>query len=173
MNAIQGIKEMKRIIIHWTAGTNSPNAHEKECYHFLIDSLGEVHNGNCKPEDNENCNDGHYAAHTGGGNTGSIGISMCGMYGYINHKNTGNYPLTKLQCERCFKLIAELAKKYNIAITPQTVMTHYEFGVKNPQTTSSGKIDIVYLPPYPEIEKDKIGDFIRAKVRYYYLKINS
>ena len=106
---------MKRIIIHWTAGTNQPNAHEKECYHFLIDSLGKVHNGIHKVEDNENCNDGSYAAHTGGGNTGSIGISMCGMAGFSSSKNVGKYPLTKVQCERCFKLIAELSKKYNIS----------------------------------------------------------
>ena len=156
-----------------TAGAYKPNATDLEHYHYLIDDKGKVYEGNFKPEDNENCNDGHYAAHTGGGNTGSIGISLCGMFGYVNRSDCGKYPLTKVQCERAFKLIAELAKKYNIAITPQTVMTHYEFGVKNPQTTSSGKIDIVYLPPYPSVEKDKIGDFIRAKVRYYYLKINS
>lgn len=162
---------MKRIIIHWTAGVYEPNATDLEHYHYLVDGCGNVHNGKHNVEDNENCNDGNYAAHTGGGNTGSIGISMCGMYGYINHKNTGNYPLTKIQCERCFKLIAELAKKYNIAITPQTIMTHYEFAVKNPQTTSSGKIDIVYLPPYPDIEQSKVGDFIRNKARWYFDKI--
>lgn len=164
---------MKRIIIHWTAGVYKPNSTDLSHYHYLIDGEGEVHNGKYKPEDNENCNDGDYAAHTGGGNTGSIGISMCGMANFKNRNSVGDYPLTKVQCERCFKLIAELSKKYKISINPQNVMTHYEFGIKHPNTSSAGKIDIIYLPPYPEIEKDKIGDFIRAKVRYYYLKINS
>ena len=156
-----------------TAGTYNPNAEDLEHYHYLIDEEGKVYEGNFKPEDNENCNDGRYAAHTGGGNTGSIGVSLCGMFGYVNRTDCGKYPLTKVQCERAFKLIAELSKKYKISINPQNVMTHYEFGIKHPNTSSAGKIDIIYLPPYPEIEKDKIGDFIRAKVRYYYLKINS
>ena len=158
---------MKHIIIHWTAGAYKPNATDLEHYHYLIDEEGKVYEGNFKPEDNENCNDGHYAAHTGGGNTGSIGISLCGMCGFVNRKSAGKYPLTKVQCERAFKLIAELSKKYNIQITPQNVMTHYEFGLKHPNTTSAGKIDIVYLPPYPEVEQSKIGDYIRNKARWY------
>lgn len=158
---------MKRIIIHWSAGTSSPNTHEKDCYHFLIDSLGEVHNGNCTPEDNLNCNDGKYAAHTGGGNTGSIGVALCGMLGYKNRQDIGNYPLTKIQCERCFKLIAELAKKYNIVINPQNVMTHYEFGKSHPKTLSAGKIDITFLPPYSYLKPDEIGNFIRNKAKWY------
>lgn len=164
---------MKRIIVHWTAGTYTPNSTDLEHYHYLIDGDGNVYEGVFKPENNLHCISGHYAAHTGGGNTGSIGVALCGMLEYANRLHTGKYPLTKVQCERAFKLIAELAAKYNIAITTQTVMTHYEFGMKHPNTSSAGKIDIVYLPPYPEVEKDKIGDFIRAKVRYYYLKINS
>lgn len=158
---------MKRIIIHWTAGANYPNAHEKECYHYLIDSLGKVTNGNYKPEDNESTQDGKYAAHTGGGNTGAIGIALCGMYGYKNRQAIGNYPLTKVQCERCFKLIAELSKKYNIPINPQNVMTHYEFGKLHPNTSSAGKIDITFLPPYSYLTADEIGNFIRNKAKWY------
>lgn len=156
-----------------TAGTYQPNQIDYEHYHYLINGDGLLVEGKYKPEDNINCYDGKYAAHTGGGNTGSIGVALCGMFGFVNRETPGDYPLTKVQCERAFKLIAELSKQYNIPVTKQTVMTHYEFGLNNPKTTSAGKIDIIYLPPYPEIEKDKIGDFIRAKVRYYYLKINS
>ena len=72
---------MKRIIIHWTAGTYQPNNTDFEHYHYLVNGDGMVINGKFKPEDNLNCNDGKYAAHTGGGNTGSIGIAMCGMSG--------------------------------------------------------------------------------------------
>lgn len=160
---------MKRIIIHWTAGTYTPNAQDREHYHYLVDSKGGVHSGNYKPEDNKNCSDGKYAAHTGGGNTDSIGVAFCGMCGFVtsNPIKSTQFPLTKQQCEAGFKYIAQLAKKYNISVTPQTVMTHYEFGIKNPKTSSAGKIDIVYLPPYPEVSKDKIGNFIRSKVRWY------
>lgn len=79
------------------------------------------------------------------------------------------YPLTKIQCERMFKFVAELSKKYKIPISSNTIMTHYEFGLKNPKTSSAGKIDIIYLPPYPDIPKNKIGDFIRSKIRWYSL----
>ena len=156
-----------------TAGTYQPNSVDYEHYHYLINGDGLVIEGKYKPEDNKNCSDGKYAAHTGGGNTGAIGVSMCAMAGFKSASDCGRYPITPVQLEACFKLCAELCKKYALNINPITVMTHYEFGKRNPQTSSAGKIDITYLPSYPDIEKDKIGDFIRAKVRYYYLKINS
>ena len=167
---------MKRIIIHWTAGHLQPNATDYQHYHFLINGDGVVINGKFPVGANEKCktdakNNALYAAHTGGGNTGSIGIAMCGMYA---PKNTDfrNSPdaLTKKQCERCFKLIAELSKMYKIPITADTVMTHYEFGQTHPKTTSAGKIDIVYLPPYPELKASEIGDFIRNKAKWYLSK---
>ena len=73
---------MKRIIIHWTASRYYPNDYEKHFYHYLIDKDGKVYNGYYTPEDNLDCSDGKYAAHTGGGNTGSIGIAMCAMAGF-------------------------------------------------------------------------------------------
>lgn len=163
---------MNRIILHWTAGTNQPCSTDYEHYHYLINKDGVIIKGKFAPEDNLNCNDGKYAQHCGGGNTGSIGISMCGMYVPKNTdiKNT-KFPLTKIQCEAAFKLIAELCKKYNIKITPQTVLTHYEFGQAHPKTSSYGKIDIIYLHAYPDITKNEMGNFIRSKVRWYFGKL--
>ena len=158
---------MKRIIVHWTAGGQVPTSYEKEFYHYLVDSLGKICPGKFKPEANLDCKDGMYAMHTGGGNTGSIGISMCGMAGFKNKNDQGNFPITKTQFEATMKLCAELAQKYNISVTPDTVMTHYEFGQAHPRTTSYGKIDIIFLPPYPWISKDDIGSFIRSKIRWY------
>lgn len=157
---------MNKIIIHWTGGAWFPNATDKEHYHFLIDKNGKVINGKFKVEDNENCNDGKYAAHCGGGNTGAIGVSMCGMYvpKGVNIKDT-KFPLTKKQCEACFKLVAQLCKKHLINLN--NVLTHYEFGQAHPKTSSAGKIDIIYLPPYPEIKQNQIGSFIRNKVKWY------
>ena len=158
---------MKRIIVHWTAGGSVPTSYEKERYHYLIDSLGKIHLGKFKPEANLNCREGMYAEHTGCGNTGSIGVSMCGMADFKNKNDMGGFPITKTQFEATMKLCAELAKKYGIIITPDTVMTHYEFGQKNPKTTSYGKIDIIFLPPYSWISKDDVGSFIRSKIRWY------
>lgn len=159
---------MKRIIIHWTAGTYQPNTTDYEHYHYLINGQGLIIEGKYKPEDNLNCNDGKYAAHTGGGNTGSIGVACCGMAGYKDRLNVGQYPLTAPQIESMFNYVAKLCKKYNLDITSDTVMTHYEFGKKNPKTTSAGKIDITYLPSYHWVKSEDVGEFIRGKVRWYY-----
>mgnify|MGYP004421279167 CR=1 FL=1 len=99
---------MKKIIIHWTAGTNSPNSVDKQHYHYLIDSNGNVINGTYRPEDNLDCTDGRYAQHTGGGNTGAIGVALCGMYGFSSATKLGCYPLTKIQCEALFSFVEKL-----------------------------------------------------------------
>ena len=160
---------MKRIIVHWTAGTYIANATDKKHYHFAIDGHGNIIHGDYKPEDNTNCSDGHYAAHTGGGNTDSIGVAICGMLNYHSPTNVGPFPITKLQCERMFELCAKLSKQYNIPL--QNIITHYEFGKAHPTTTSAGKIDITYLPPYPNVRASDVGAFIRTKVQWYKLKI--
>lgn len=161
---------MKRIIIHWTAGGTVPNCHDKECYHYLVDNMGKIHNGIFKPEANEICKPGMYAPHTGGGNTGSIGVALCGMMGFKNKNNVGRYPITKIQFEAAMQLCSILTKKYNIPVSKNTILTHYEFGKAHPDTTSAGKIDIIFLPPYPWVEQEEIGNFIRTKVRWYLQK---
>src|SRR5687767_5203754 len=70
---------MKRIICHWTAGGNKANAIDREHYHFLIEGDGTLVRGVHSIADNVSTKDKDYAAHTLGCNTGSIGVSMCGM----------------------------------------------------------------------------------------------
>lgn len=158
---------IKRIILHWTAGRYYPTQFEKQYYHYLIDKDGKIYDGLYTPEDNLNCNDGQYAAHTGGGNTGSIGVAMCGMYGFKSSQDVGQFPISPIQFESCMEFCSQLCRKYSLDINPGTVMTHYEFGKNNPKTTSAGKIDIIYLPPYSWVSKDDVGSFIRSKVRWY------
>ncbi|MBR6302061.1 N-acetylmuramoyl-L-alanine amidase [bacterium] len=162
---------LKRIILHWSAGRYYPTEFEKQYYHYLVDVDGNVTSGKFRPEDNEDCTDGCYAAHTGGGNTGSIGVCLCGMCGFISNSFCGYYPIVRKQFESCMSFTAVLCKKYGIKISPQTVLTHYEFGKLNPKTSSAGKIDIVHLPPYPWVAKDDVGSFIRTKVRWYLEKL--
>ena len=147
---------MKRIIIHWTGGTNQPNSTDFQHYHYLINSDGLTVGGKFYVSDNEVCKSdskGHalYAAHCGGGNTGSIGVSLCGMKDFNGKPESTNYPLTAVQCEAAFKFIAELC-------------------IKHPKTLSYGKPDITFLHPYPWVKKNEVGNFIRGKVRWYYLK---
>lgn len=80
--------------------------------------------------------------------------------------------LTKIQIERMFSFTAELCKKYNLSVTPDTVLTHYEFGKSHQNTSSVGKIDITILPPYLSVKPQQVGDFIRKKVKWYFNKIS-
>lgn len=163
---------MKRIIYHWTAGSYNPNTTDLLHYHYVIDNEGVIHQGVYAIEDNENCLDGVYASHTGGGNTGSIGIAFAGMYGYSSPLKIGNYPLTQKQLEAGWKLGAILVRDYELDITnPETIQTHYGFGIRHPKSTSSGKIDITFLPSMPSIEKEDIENVFRNKVRWYMDKI--
>jgi len=158
---------IKRIILHWTAGKFYPTEYEKQFYHYLVDVQGKIHNGIYKPEDNLDCKDGRYAAHTGGGNTGSVGVALCAMSGFRSPKQCGSYLISPIQFEACMNLCARLCQKYKLEVNESTVMTHYEFGLKNPATTSAGKTDITYLPPYPWVTKKDAGSFIRTKIRWY------
>lgn len=157
---------MKRVIIHWTGGTNKANATDKEHYHFVVEGDGKIIEGNFKPENNEKCVKGRYAMHTGKGNTGSIGVAMCGMKDFVpNIPKSTKYPLALLQLEACISKVAQLCKKYGIKVTSDTVMTHYEFNRKH--LIKTGKIDIVFLHIMPWLKKDEIGDFIRDRIINY------
>lgn len=158
------------IVLHWTASGYSPNITDLNHYHYLITGQGRVIKGFHSIEDNFNCYDGNYAAHIDEGNTNTIGIAMCGMYEFKNREEVGKYPLTKKQVEKCFLLTSQLMKKYNIPLS--NVTTHYHFGLKHPNTLNAGKIDIIYLPPYPAIRTNRILEFIQKKVYWYYLNKN-
>ena len=111
---------MKKIILHWTGGASYPNSVDLEHYHYVIDKDGKVYNGYYEPKDNLNCYDGKYAKHTGGGNTGSIGVAVCGMANFNGDIKSTKYLLTSIQIEKLFYLTAQLCSKYNIEITPDT-----------------------------------------------------
>lgn len=156
---------LKMITFHYTAGVYEPNSVDLNAYHFLIDGEGHVHKGTHKPEDNINCKDGVYARHCGGGNTGNIGIAVCGCY-------SNAYPIKRIQIEAACKLAAELCNKYGIRITDRSVLTHAEFGAYHPNTSSYGKIDIQSLPCVAVYGRDNVGKWIRNKVNWYKSKIS-
>ena len=158
------VRELFRITLHWTGGTYKPNTTDKKAYHYLVDGDGKVCNGVYKPEDNMDCSDGKYARHCGGGNTGNIGVALCGMW-------SKDYPIRRIQLEAACKLIAELSVKYNIRVDNVHILTHAEFGNRFPNTTSYGKIDIVNLPCIAVYGADNVGNWIRNKVVWYRGKI--
>lgn len=154
-------KKISRIIIHWTAGTYHPNSDDYEHYHYLITGNCLLVRGNYEPEDNLDCKDGKYAKGAEGGNTGTIHIAFCGMKGFKDNNNVGEYPLTKEQCNFGFKEIAKIVKENRLEITRQSVLTHFEFDRNRGQ--EGRKIDIICLP-YTHLDKYEVGKYIRARI---------
>lgn len=157
---------MKRLILHWTAGSNKASTVDLEHYHYIVNGDGSVVKGDHKVEDNLSTSDGIYAAHTKGCNGGAIGVAMAGMMGAEGPGKLGKFPLTKVQWDACMALVKKLLKQYKIAVTPTTVLSHAEvqnnLGIKQ-----NGKIDISFgVPGKPELKTAKAcGDLIRASVK--------
>jgi hypothetical protein len=152
----------KNIVLHWTGGNYTPCSTDLDHYHFVIDAQGGIHKGKYSPRDNQNCIDGKYAAHCGCGNTGRIGIAIC------CRKNINTVP-TQRQVEAMCKLAAELCNLYGL--NPKQVITHAEFGLAHPKSSSYGKIDINSIPYAKQEGIEECGSYLRNKVQWYYTKL--
>lgn len=156
---------MKRIVMHWTAGSHNASAVDREHYHVIVQGDGRVVYGNKKPEANESTADGDYAAHVRALNTGSIGIAVAAMFNARERPfDAGPYPITEAQYEAFVKAVADLAATYKIPISPETVLTHAEveptLGV-----AQRGKWDITWLPGMADVQSPRaVGDRIRRDV---------
>lgn len=159
---------MRRIIIHHTAGSYIPNNTDLKSYHFLIGADGEMYKGQFSPEDNENCNDGYYAAHTLKGNTGSIGIAACCNFNFDSKypSTSTKYPLTHKQFERICLECAKMCIKHKIDIN--NVYTHYGFDLVH--NIKQGKVDIIYLPFKSDLNPIQVQEYFRSKIKWYVTK---
>lgn len=157
---------MKRLILHWTAGSHNVSAIDAEHYHRIVAGDGTIVKGDHPIEDNLSTSDGIYAAHTRGCNAGAIGVAMAGMMGAEGPGKLGKYPLTKVQFDACIALVRKLVKQYRIPVTLSTVLSHAEvqttLGIKQ-----NGKIDISFgIPGKPELKTARAcGDYIRSLVQ--------
>jgi N-acetyl-anhydromuramyl-L-alanine amidase AmpD len=156
---------MKRVILHWTAGTNNANALDRRYYHYLIQGDGSIVQGDYTPEDNLETADGRYAAHVKNANTGAIGVALCGMLGAVESPfNPGQYPITEEQWIVACEMISGLCKRYAIPVTPSTVLTHAEVQ-GTLKIAQSGKWDITRLPWEPGIVgATAVGDHLRQMI---------
>ncbi|SPL65333.1 Phage protein [Ochrobactrum soli] len=156
---------MKRIICHWTAGTNTANDVDKKAYHILVQGDGSTVRGIASIAANSGKLTDSYAAHTLNCNTDSIGISMCGMAGAVESPfNAGKYPITKVQWDALVEAVAELAATYGIEVTPKTILFHAEvqtnLGIKQ-----KNKWDVTRLPFDGSITgATHIGNRMRSEV---------
>lgn len=158
--------QMQRIIVHWTAGGNKASATDRKHYHLLVEGDGKLVRGDPPITANAAPIKAGYAAHTLNCNTGSIGVSLCGMAGAVERPfSAGKSPITMQQWAALPAILAALCRRYSIPVTPGTVLSHAEV-----QATlgiaQRGKWDIAILPFDPSLNTArKVGDQMRAAVK--------
>jgi hypothetical protein len=155
---------MKRIHIHWTAGSYTPSEDDLEHYHFIVGGDGKIQRGKHSIADNVSTSDGDYAAHTKDANTGAIGVSAACMAGAIQSPfNAGKYPLKPEQWSLLADIAAQLCRKYKIGVTSKTVLQHGEVQ-QQLGISQSGKWDITALPWDPNLDAGEVCDQFRGMV---------
>jgi len=156
---------LKRIILHWSAGTHNVSALDRSHYHYCVAGDGSIVPGIRRPEDNASTTDGAYAAHTLNANSGSIGIAMAAMAGATERPfNAGPYPITTPQLDAFCGLAARLARQYGIPNTRATILTHAEVS-QTLGIAQRGKWDICWLPSMTGPQNAiAVGDTIRAMI---------
>lgn len=161
----KGLPGFRGIIAHWTAGGPKASPLDAMHYHYMVQFDGSVVPGVHEPADNLDVNDGDYAAHALGANTGRLGVAVCGMRGAVERPfDPGPSPINWGQVNALCGLLASLCVRYSVPVTRRTVLTHAEvqptLGIRQ-----KGKWDITWLPgmvrPGDPIE---VGDRIRAEV---------
>lgn len=161
------VAPMKRVIVHWTAGSYTASEQDKEHYHFLIQGDGCVVRGSVPVNANvPPLREGRYAAHTLNTNAYSIGVSICCMANAVESPfDPGHFPMKEVQFKSAINVVAALCNKYNIPVTEKTVLTHAEvqpnLGIKQ-----RGKWDITHLAFDPSVIGARaVGDKIRQLVK--------
>jgi hypothetical protein len=135
---------VERLILHWTAGREHASALEREHYHWLIQQDLTLVKGR-HPDGGP-----PWAQHTRLLNTGSLGISLCGMAGATT-TDWGAAPITAPQLQKLVLVAAVLCQRYRLAISERTVLSHAEVG-RVYGITQNGKWDISIWPGRPEIQ---------------------
>lgn len=160
--------KMARIVFHWTAGANKASEFDRKHYHVLIEGDGNIVRGIPSIAANVAPVKQGYAAHTASLNSGSIGVSLCGMrQARESPFDPGPSPITQVQVEKLAAVLAQLCVKYSIPVRRDTVLSHAEvqptLGVKQ-----ANKWDISRLPFDLSVKGPVvIGDKIRAQVLSY------
>lgn len=155
----------RALVIHWTGGPNKVTTLDREHYHFIVGTDLAWVRGDNTIADNANVNDGKYAAHTKGFNTGVVGVSLAGMLNAVEGQTDGPQPIILAQLQEAARAVAQICRHYGIPVTDKTVLTHAEVQ-PNLGIQQNGKWDITRFPWNDAIKGHRAcGDFIRNLVR--------
>jgi hypothetical protein len=157
--------KMERIHVHWTAGGHKANATDKAHYHILIEADGNLVRADTSIKANQKGSRMKQASHTLNANTGAIGVSMCCMAGAKEAPfDAGKSPMTKIQWDTMIAVVADLAQRYGILVTPKTILSHAEvqpnLGIKQ-----RNKWDITRIAFDSSVKGHRpIGDKMRKEI---------
>lgn len=158
---------MDRVICHWTAGRHKASGIDRAHYHLLIEGDGNVVKGDYAISANSRWlkMGDSYAAHTGGKNSYSIGVSCCSMWDAREKPfKPGPEPLTEAQWNRMTEVVAQLCDFYSIPVEKTTVLGHGEVEA-NLGVRQRGKWDPMVLPWNRALKSSEVGDLLRNQVR--------
>ena len=157
--------DMKRVHVHWTAGAHKANSTDKRAYHILVEGDGKLKRGDKSIAANAKGSGMRQASHTKKANTGAIGISMCCMrQAKESPFDPGPSPMTETQWNAAIEAIAQLARQYDIKVTPVTILTHAEVE-PNLNIKQRNKWDITRLAfDDNSVGNRAVGDLMRRQV---------
>ncbi len=157
--------QMKRIHVHWTAGNHRANSTDEKSYHILIEGDGALVRGKRSIAANAPGSGMTPASHTLNANTGAIGVSMCCMTGaHESPFDAGKAPMTQIQWDKMTEVVAELAKHYDIRVTPVTILTHAEVQ-PNLNIKQKNKWDVTRLAFDESVRGHQaVGDLMRRTI---------
>ena len=109
-----------------------------------------------------------YAAHVRGFNSGSLGLSLCGMRGAVDYRPGGDVdpgpsPITTRQVEVLITLAVQFLVIWGYEPTEDRIFTHWEAGALHGRPQGS-RWDIGWIPGHVFTQRD-VGPWIRRRVR--------
>ena len=159
--------EMARVVLHWTAGAHKASALDREHYHVLVEGDGTVVYGTHPIDANAKPAREPRASHTRSLNTGSIGVSLCCMKDAVERPfSAGPFPMTVTQWQVAAEVVAELCDRYNIAVTPRSVIA---LGVEEQCLCAPQNLDgdPNVLAVTPTVPRQQVMDQFRASVQQH------
>lgn len=117
-DAARSVGRDVKVYLHWTAGKYDQLFDD---YHINIDGYGNIY---LSTDDLSEVLPATYHR-----NTGSIAVTLCCSYGatcYGDHVDFGDYPPTEAQINAMSLVVAHIAKRLDLTIDKQRIMTHGE-----------------------------------------------
>jgi hypothetical protein len=160
-------------VLHWSGGRHLSNAVDRRAYNALVEWRGAEGARIIEGDHGLTSNlrlplvSGRYAQHTGGFNSGRIGLAFCGEFNAENG-------LVEAQVLAGLRFVAECCLEWDLnPMRADTLCSHFEawtiHGVRG--TQNHVKPDIRRLRFRPTLTESQVGEWIRDTAAGYLLDL--